>query len=61
VAGNANHILTRREVAVKAGSRSEAMHWNAIDGDIVHDVRAKRTDGTKNVEPAHAIADRAFR
>jgi len=60
VAGNADHVLARRKVTIKAGSWSEAMDCNAIDGDVVVDVRAKRTDGAKDVEPAHAIADRAF-
>ena len=60
VAGNADHILARREVTIKAGSLSDPMHWNAIYGYVVVDVGTKRTDRTKNVEPAHAIGDGAF-
>src|SRR5215472_8520710 len=60
VASNADQILARTEVTIKAGSWGEPVHWHAIDGDIVVDVSAKSTDGTKNVEPAHAIGDRAF-
>ena len=60
VAGDADNILARREVAIKATSRSDPMHRCAVDGYIGVDVSSERANRTKNVESTHATGDRDF-
>jgi hypothetical protein len=59
VASDADHIVARREVTIKATSRSDPMHWYAVDGYIGVDVGSKGANRTKNVESTQALCDRA--